>query len=154
VSRVLIFAALRGREGVPNPFHYALAENFTICDNYHCSVPGPTWPNRLYHMSAWIDPAGVAGGPIISNIDPTPCQWKSYPEALTAAGVSWQVPGGRGDGQMSTQGSRRRRRRGVIIAGTAAAGLIVVGLPVTALGLSGSTLDAAPLGIWFAAVSS
>jgi phospholipase C len=22
------------------PFHYALAENFTICDNYHCSVLG------------------------------------------------------------------------------------------------------------------
>jgi len=73
------------------PFHYALAENFTICDNYHCSMLGPTWPNRLYHISAWIDPAGVAGGPITSNIDPTPYRWKSYPEALTAAGVSWQV---------------------------------------------------------------
>ena len=57
----------------------------------YCSVLGPTWPNRLYHMSAWIDPAGVAGGPIISNIDPTPYGWKTYPEALTEAGVSWQV---------------------------------------------------------------
>jgi phospholipase C len=73
------------------PFQFALAENFTICDNYHCSVLGPTWPNRLYHWSAWIDPAGVAGGPIISNIDPTPYEWTSYPEALTAAGVPWQV---------------------------------------------------------------
>ena len=73
------------------PFHYALAENFTICDNYHCSVLGPTWPNRLYHWSAWIDPAGVGGGPIISNIDPTPYQWQTYPEALAAAGVPWQV---------------------------------------------------------------
>src|SRR5277367_1801199 len=45
------------------PFHYALAENFTICDGYHCSLLGPTWPNRLYLMSAWIDPAGVQGGP-------------------------------------------------------------------------------------------
>jgi len=34
------------------PFQFALAENFTIYDNYHCSVLGPTWPNRLYHMSA------------------------------------------------------------------------------------------------------
>ncbi|HEU5417363.1 MAG TPA: alkaline phosphatase family protein, partial [Streptosporangiaceae bacterium] len=51
------------------PFQHALAEAFTICDNYHCSVLGPTWPNRLYHMSAWIDPAGTSGGPIISNID-------------------------------------------------------------------------------------
>jgi phospholipase C len=73
------------------PFHYALAENFTICDNYHCSVLGPTWPNRLYHMSASIDPAAAGGGPIISNVDPTPYKWQSYPEALTAAGVPWQV---------------------------------------------------------------
>jgi phospholipase C len=73
------------------PFQWALAENFTICDNYHCSVLGPTWPNRLYHWSAWIDPLGVAGGPIISNIDPTPYGWQTYPEALTNAGVSWQV---------------------------------------------------------------
>jgi phospholipase C len=29
------------------PFQFALAESFTICDNYHCSVLGPTWPNRL-----------------------------------------------------------------------------------------------------------
>ncbi len=73
------------------PFQFALAENFTILDNYHCSVLGPTWPNRLYHWSAWIDPQGVGGGPIISNIDPTPYEWESYPEALTAAGVPWQV---------------------------------------------------------------
>jgi phospholipase C len=73
------------------PFQWALAENFTICDNYHCSVLGPTWPNRLYHWSAWIDPQGVGGGPITANIDPTPYEWLSYPEALTAAGVSWQV---------------------------------------------------------------
>jgi phospholipase C len=73
------------------PFQFALAESFTICDNYHCSVLGPTWPNRLYHMSATIDPLGQNGGPIISNVDPTPYTWKTYPEALTDAGVSWQV---------------------------------------------------------------
>ena len=73
------------------PFQFALAENFTVCDNYYCSVLGPTWPNRLYLMSAWIDPPGQNGGPIISNVDPTPYTWKSYPEALTAAGVSWRV---------------------------------------------------------------
>jgi phospholipase C len=73
------------------PFQFALAENFTICDNYHSSVLGPTWPNRLYHMSAFIDPLGDYGGPITSNIDPTPYEWQSYPEALTSAGVPWQV---------------------------------------------------------------
>jgi phospholipase C len=73
------------------PFHFALAENFTICDNYHCSVLGPTWPNRLYLMSAWIDPLGENGGPIISNEDVSAYTWKSYPEALTDAGISWKV---------------------------------------------------------------
>ena len=73
------------------PFQFALAENFTICDHYFCSVLGPTWPNRLMHISASIDPHGAGGGPIISNIDPTPYEWQTYPEALTDAGVSWQV---------------------------------------------------------------
>ena len=73
------------------PFQFALAQNFTILDNYHCSLLGPTWPNRLYLMSAWIDPAGVNGGPIISNEHNQLYTWKSYPEALTEAGVSWRV---------------------------------------------------------------
>ena len=30
------------------PFYYALADAFTICDAYHCSIFGPTNPNRLY----------------------------------------------------------------------------------------------------------
>ena len=38
------------------PFHYALADAFTICDGYHCSVMGPTYPNRYYWMTASIDP--------------------------------------------------------------------------------------------------
>ena len=73
------------------PFQFALAQNFTILDSYHCSLMGPTWPNRLYLMSAWIDPEGVNGGPIISNEHNQLYTWKSYPEALTEAGVSWKV---------------------------------------------------------------
>ena len=53
------------------PFHWALADAFTICDGYHCSVLGPTWPNRLYLMTGQIDPAGVAGGPIYGNYVPS-----------------------------------------------------------------------------------
>jgi len=26
------------------PYHYALADAFTICDRYHCSIMGPTHP--------------------------------------------------------------------------------------------------------------
>ncbi|CCB71799.1 Non-hemolytic phospholipase C (modular protein) (plasmid) [Streptantibioticus cattleyicolor NRRL 8057 = DSM 46488] len=73
------------------PFHFALAESFTICDAYHCSVLGPTWPNRLYHWTGTIDPAGTHGGPVISNVIPEPFRWTTYPERLTKAGVSWHV---------------------------------------------------------------
>src|SRR5579862_4926611 len=38
------------------PYYYALADAFTICDNYFCSVIGPTDPNRLYTMAASLDP--------------------------------------------------------------------------------------------------
>jgi phospholipase C len=74
------------------PFQWALADAFTICDGYHCSVLGPTWPNRLYLMTGQIDPAGHAGGPTYGNFVPTEgFSWKTYPELLTAGGVSWKV---------------------------------------------------------------
>ncbi len=74
------------------PFHWALADAFTICDGYHCSMLGPTWPNRLYLMTGQVDPTGAAGGPIIENDIPAEgLSWKTYPELLTDAGVSWKV---------------------------------------------------------------
>src|SRR5580704_16329266 len=47
------------------PFYYALADAFTLCDNYHCSVLGPTHPNRLMALSGTVDPTGQAGGPVL-----------------------------------------------------------------------------------------
>jgi phospholipase C len=74
------------------PFHWALADAFTICDGYHCSMLGPTWPNRLYLMTGQVDPAGTNGGPVTSNFVPSEgYSWKTYPEMLTAAGVSWKI---------------------------------------------------------------
>ena len=77
------------------PFQFALAEAFTICDAYHCSVMGPTWPNRMYWMTGMIDPDGKDGGPVISNHLPkTPDKaftWTTYAERLEQAGVSWKV---------------------------------------------------------------
>jgi phospholipase C len=74
------------------PFHWALADAFTICDGYHCSMMGPTWPNRLYLMTGQVDPAGLAGGPTYSNYVPTEgYSWKTYPEMLTEAEVSWKI---------------------------------------------------------------
>jgi phospholipase C len=74
------------------PFQFALAETFTICDGYHCSVMGPTWPNRMYYMTGMIDPDSAGGGPIISNVAPDEgYTWKTYAERLEDAGVSWKV---------------------------------------------------------------
>jgi len=73
-------------------FQFALAESFTLCDNYHCSVMGPTWPNRMYWMTGMIDPDATGGGPMISNTaTPNGYTWKTYPERLEEAGVPWKV---------------------------------------------------------------
>lgn len=81
------------------PFFHALADAFTICDGYHCSVIGPTDPNRLYSLSATLDPAGVAGGPILSTSATRverlgTLTWTTMPEQLEARGISWKVYGG------------------------------------------------------------
>jgi phospholipase C len=34
------------------PVTYALADTYTSCDRYFCSVMGPTWPNRFYFHCA------------------------------------------------------------------------------------------------------
>jgi phospholipase C len=78
------------------PFYYALADAFTICDGYHCSVLGPTDPNRLMLMSGSIDPEGVGGGPVVQTFsDPLSAyntlDWLTMPEVLQSAGVSWKV---------------------------------------------------------------
>jgi phospholipase C len=73
------------------PFQFALAESFTLCDGYHASLLGPTWPNRLYLMSGMIDPSGRHGGPIISNVVKQAYRWTTYPERLEKEGVSWRV---------------------------------------------------------------
>ena len=76
------------------PYHYALADAFTICDRYHCSVFGPTNPNRIVFWSGTIDPTGtLGGGPCIENTQSTqtPLMWESFPETLQKAGIDWYL---------------------------------------------------------------
>ena len=74
------------------PFHWAVADAFTILDGYHCSMLGPTWPNRLFLMTGTVDPNGAAGGPVYSNYVPSEgFSWTTYPELLTKADISWKV---------------------------------------------------------------
>ncbi len=72
------------------PFYYALADAFTICDGYHCSVFGPTHPNRYFLMTATNDPEGRQGGPALDNNGKV-YSWETYPERLERAGISWRV---------------------------------------------------------------
>ncbi len=74
------------------PFHFALADAFTICDAYHCSVMGPTGPNRMYWMTGTIDPEGLHGGPMTHNDWPKDgYTWTTYAERLEEAGISWKA---------------------------------------------------------------
>ncbi len=77
------------------PYHYALADAFTICDAYHCSIMGPTHPNRLMALSGTIDPDGRHGGPVlITNGLPEAkfsVNWTTVPELLEDKGVSWKT---------------------------------------------------------------
>ena len=89
-------AALSYYERADIPFYWQLAENFTLCDNYHCSVLGPTYPNRLYSMSGTIDPNGENGGPLVETLTNFPFlegrfTWTTMPEQLSAHGVTWKV---------------------------------------------------------------
>ncbi|HXQ62139.1 MAG TPA: alkaline phosphatase family protein [Acidimicrobiales bacterium] len=89
-------------------FYYSLADAFTICDGYHCSVMGPTHPNRLHALSGTLDPAGLAGGPVVfTNSAPTAqgsATWSTMPEALENAGVSWKVYNAPGSGYQPSSG--------------------------------------------------
>ena len=74
------------------PFHWALADAFTVCDAYHASMMGPTWPNRLFLMTGEVDTDGKNGGPAFENDVPSEAwSWTTYPEMLSKAGVSWQL---------------------------------------------------------------
>jgi len=48
------------------PVIHALASNFAICDAWHSSLPGPTWPNRFFVHGA--SSAGWTASPGIHNI--------------------------------------------------------------------------------------
>lgn len=80
------------------PYQFALANAFTICDAYHCSMHTGTDANRSFHLTGtngatptkrsfvnnewdWID-----GNPATADRGYT---WKTYAERLEEAGISW-----------------------------------------------------------------
>jgi phospholipase C len=89
------------------PFYYALADAFTICDAYYCSVFGPTNPNRLYLFSG-TSGLTVGNGDVTAVTNPKDeenetadmandasafkaFEWETYAERLQHAGIDWRV---------------------------------------------------------------
>jgi phospholipase C len=85
------------------PYHYALADAFTIGDAYHCSILAPTNPNRMYLWTGCVGNVnylgsggtdGLGAGPATYNglsVNNAYWVWETFPEVLQAAGVSWKV---------------------------------------------------------------
>jgi phospholipase C len=48
------------------PVLYALAQEYAICDRWHASMPGPTWPNRMFVHAA--SSGGLDHSPSTSDI--------------------------------------------------------------------------------------
>lgn len=72
------------------PALHFLAGQFVIADHWHSSVPGPTWPNRLFAQSGTSlghtdMPSGLFHPALHLYDQPT-----LYDE-LTAAGVAWRI---------------------------------------------------------------
>lgn len=96
------------------PFQFALAEAFTICDDYHCSVTAGTDPNRIVFWSgSSADPQLRAKGINCTDEHSEPDNWRGWvkgalpkpgytyagnalkwptiPDVLEKAGVSWRI---------------------------------------------------------------
>ncbi len=85
------------------PYHYALADAFTVGDAYHSSLMGPTNPNRCYLWTGcvgnvdYLGAGGVDGlgaGPVTGNglsLNNAYYVWETFPETLQAAGITWKI---------------------------------------------------------------
>jgi phospholipase C len=85
------------------PYHYALADAFTVGDAYHSSIMGPTNPNRCYLWTGCVGNVnylgsggtdGLGAGPVTYNglsINNAYFVWETFPEVLQAAGISWRI---------------------------------------------------------------
>jgi len=77
------------------PFHYGLADAFTVCDQAFCSVIGPTIPNRLYLWTGTVraDTSSSSSRAHVQNEDTdfgVEVNWMTFPERLEEHGISWR----------------------------------------------------------------
>jgi len=77
-------------------FQFALANAFTLCDGYHCSMHTGTNSNRMFHWTGTNGPTGAGVASVTNEWDAIGAstlgyEWKTYPERLQEAGVKWFV---------------------------------------------------------------
>jgi phospholipase C len=73
-------------EAAELPFYTGLTRRFTLLDRYHCSVLGPTFPNREYLHSA--QSGGIKNNAFPPEVGyPTGFTWATIWDRLMAAGV-------------------------------------------------------------------
>lgn len=66
-------------------YYYPLADQYTLCGNYFCSLLGGTFPNRLYLC------AGTAGGNTSNSINPGSLTYPMILDLFAAYGnISWK----------------------------------------------------------------
>jgi phospholipase C len=68
------------------PVYDALAREYCVCDQWFASVPGPTWPNRLYALAG--NSQGERNNPSLFPFPAYPM--KTIFEHLDDAGVDWR----------------------------------------------------------------
>jgi phospholipase C len=86
------------------PLYYQLASTFAIADHYHASVPGPTWPNRMYlfastsfgettntfpDLTAFPWPTNDAS--ILDELEKRHATWHLYSDGVPGAAVVYAL---------------------------------------------------------------
>jgi phospholipase C len=88
------------------PFYYQLANTYALADHYHCAVPGPTWPNRMYLISATsfgqttnnfpdlsAYPFPYNDASVLDELEKRHVSWTLYSDGSPGAGVVYGVAG-------------------------------------------------------------
>lgn len=78
------------------PILGALASNYTLFDNYHCSLMAATWPNRFYQLCAATDIDETGGFPAAGSARPSKLDLAIFDRAhgagLTSGYYHWGEP--------------------------------------------------------------
>ena len=75
------------------PFHYALADAFTVCDQHYCGAMTSTTPNRSIFFTGTVRDQRAKDSKVYMRNDQLErggMSWKTFPERLQEAGIDWK----------------------------------------------------------------